>query len=86
MAQADIAEKKFIALNDVFADIFNVLVFEGKQQMTNCCMSRSGIRSSSGADTGQICCWRALRTRQSRIRTCRFASSGMTGLHIVRNY
>jgi len=34
MAQADIAEKNFIALNDVFADIFNVLIFEGKQIMT----------------------------------------------------
>ena len=31
MAEKDIAEKTFIALNDVFADIFNVLVFSGKQ-------------------------------------------------------
>ena len=30
----DIAEKSFIALNDVFADIFNVLVFQGKQVIT----------------------------------------------------
>lgn len=30
----DISEKSFIALNDVFADIFNVLVFEGKQIIT----------------------------------------------------
>ena len=30
MAEKDISEKTFIALNDVFADIFNVLVFEGK--------------------------------------------------------
>ena len=33
MAEADIAEKSFIALNDVFADIFNVLIFGGKQIM-----------------------------------------------------
>lgn len=30
LAQKDIAEKSFIALNDVFADIFNVLLFSGK--------------------------------------------------------
>ena len=30
MAQADIAEKNFITLNDVFADIFNALVFGGE--------------------------------------------------------
>jgi len=30
MAEKDISEKTFIALNDVFADIFNVLVFEGE--------------------------------------------------------
>ena len=30
VAEKDISEKAFIALNDVFADIFNVLVFEGK--------------------------------------------------------
>lgn len=31
MAEKDLAEKTFISLNDVFADIFNVLVFSGKQ-------------------------------------------------------
>ena len=30
----DIMEKSFIALDDVFADIFNVLVFEGRQVVT----------------------------------------------------
>lgn len=30
MAEKDIAEKSFMALNDVFADVFNVLVFEGE--------------------------------------------------------
>ena len=30
----DIAEKTFIALNDVFADIFNVLLFQGRQVIT----------------------------------------------------
>ncbi len=32
MGQKDISEKYFIALNDVFADIFNVLVFGGKRK------------------------------------------------------
>lgn len=31
MGQNDIAEKALIQLNDVFADIVNNLVFEGKQ-------------------------------------------------------
>ncbi len=31
MAEKDIAEKTFIALDDVFADIFNVLVFQGER-------------------------------------------------------
>lgn len=31
MSEKDIAEKTFIALNDVFADIVNGLLFEGKQ-------------------------------------------------------
>jgi len=31
LAEKDIAEKNFIALNDVFADIFNALLFHGKQ-------------------------------------------------------
>lgn len=34
MAEKDIAEKNFMALNDVFADIFNVLVFSGKRIVT----------------------------------------------------
>jgi len=34
MAEKDIAEKTFIALDDVFADIFNVLVFQGKRLMS----------------------------------------------------
>lgn len=31
MGEKDIAEKTFIDLNDVFADIVNVLIFKGKQ-------------------------------------------------------
>jgi len=51
MAQADIAEKSFIALNDVFADIFNVLVFEGKQLMTEDALSdQSPLSSYKAAD------------------------------------
>ena len=34
MSEKDIAEKTFIALNDVFADIINGLFFEGKQVIT----------------------------------------------------
>lgn len=34
MAEKDIAEKTLISLNDVFADIFNVLVFQGKRVVT----------------------------------------------------
>lgn len=34
MSEKDIAEKTFIALNDVFADIINGLLFEGKQVIT----------------------------------------------------
>lgn len=34
MAEKDIAEKTFIALNDVFADIINVLIFKGEQVIT----------------------------------------------------
>lgn len=30
MGEKDIAEAGFIALNDVFADIFNVLIYKGK--------------------------------------------------------
>ena len=30
MGEKDIAEAGFIALNDVFADIFNVLIYIGK--------------------------------------------------------
>ena len=31
MGEKDIAEAGFIALNDVFADIFNVLIYKGKR-------------------------------------------------------
>lgn len=34
VAEKDIAEKSFVALNDVFADIFNGLLFDGKQIIT----------------------------------------------------
>jgi len=50
MAQADIAEKNFIALNDVFADIFNVLVFGGKQMMKEEALSDSSPLSQYKAD------------------------------------
>ena len=50
MGQADIAEKNFIALNDVFADIFNVLVFEGKRLMSEETLSDQSPLSQYKAD------------------------------------
>ncbi len=50
MAQADIAEKNFIALNDVFADIFNVLVFKGQRIMTEDSLSDQSPLSQYKAD------------------------------------
>ena len=44
MGQKDISEKTFIALNDVFADIFNVLVFGGKQLMKEEALSDQRLR------------------------------------------
>ena len=50
MAQADIAEKNFIALNDVFADIFNVLVFKGQRIMTEDSLSDQSPLSQYKSD------------------------------------
>ena len=50
MGQADIAKKNFMALNDVFADIFNVLVFEGKQIMTAEALVEQRLQSQYKAD------------------------------------
>ena len=50
MGQKDISEKYFIALNDVFADIFNVLVFGGKQLMTEDALSDQSPLSQYKAD------------------------------------
>jgi len=50
MAQTDIVEKNFIALNDVFADIFNVLVFGGRQIMTEDSLSDQSLLSQYKAD------------------------------------
>ena len=54
MAQADIAEKSFIALNDVFADIINVLVFGGKQMMTEDSLSDCNPLSQYKADDERL--------------------------------
>lgn len=54
MAQADIAEKNFIELNDVFADIYNVLVFEGKQVMLEDALSNQSPLSQYKADEGML--------------------------------
>ena len=50
MGQKDINEKTFIALNDVFADIFNVLVFGGKQLMKEEALSDQSPLSQYKAD------------------------------------
>ena len=34
LAEKDITEKSFIRLNDVFADVFNGLIFKGDQVVT----------------------------------------------------
>ena len=47
-------EKSFIALNDVFADIFNVLVFEGKQVITADSLEDIPAISHYKADDSQL--------------------------------
>lgn len=45
MAEKDIAEKNFMALNDVFADIFNVLVFAGEPVVAEEALAEQAVTS-----------------------------------------
>ena len=54
MAEKDIAEKTFIALDDVFADIFNVLVFQGKRFMSEETLEDVKANSQYKADDGKL--------------------------------
>ena len=50
----DITEKNLIALNDVFADIFNVLVFGGQQMITPDSMEDVTVVSQYKADNARL--------------------------------
>lgn len=54
MAEKDISEKTFIALDDVFADIFNVLVFEGKTIMEEPALADRMATSQYKADAESL--------------------------------
>lgn len=54
MAEKDIGEKTFIALNDVFADILNGLVFDGEQVVTADSLEETGLSSQYKAETGRL--------------------------------
>lgn len=50
MAEKDIAEKTLMAYEDVFADIINVLLFNGKEVVTPESLKDAGIKSQYKAD------------------------------------
>ena len=50
MAEKDIAEKTLEAYNDVFADIINVLLFNGEQQVKEDELEEENPNSSYKAD------------------------------------
>lgn len=54
MAEKDITEKTFIALNDVFADIYNGLLFHGKQVITESTLEDSRTFSQYKAEDGHL--------------------------------
>ena len=54
MGQKDISEKTFISLNDVFADIFNVLVFKGTSVIEEDYLTDVVVRSQYKAETGKL--------------------------------
>lgn len=54
MAEKDIAERTFISLNDVFADIFNVLVFGGEQVVEEGALTDAMLMSQYKADTSAL--------------------------------
>ena len=54
MAEKDITEKSFIRLNDVFADVFNGLIFKGEQIVTPDSLETMDVSSQYRADDGSI--------------------------------
>ena len=54
MGQKDMAEKIMEDYPDVFADIVNVLLFDGKQVISEEDLKETGMRSQFKADTGRI--------------------------------
>lgn len=54
MVEKDTSEKNFIALNDVFADILNGLVFGGEQVVKAASLSEAGAFSQYKAETGRL--------------------------------
>ena len=54
MGQKDISEKTLISLNDVFADIFNVLVFKGAEVIEEDSLTDAIVRSQYKAETGKL--------------------------------
>ena len=54
MGQKDMVEKIMEDYPDVFADIVNVLLFDGKQVVSEEDLKETGIRSQFKADTGMI--------------------------------
>ena len=54
MGQKDMAEKIMEDYPDVFADIVNVLLFDGKQVISEGDLKETGMRSQFKADTGRI--------------------------------
>lgn len=54
MAEKDIAEKTFIALNDVFADIFNGLLFQGKQVISADSLEEAAVFSQYRAEDNKL--------------------------------
>ena len=54
MGQKDMVEKIMEDYSDVFADIVNVLLFDGKQVVSEEDLKETGMRSQFKADTGMI--------------------------------
>ena len=54
MGEKDMAEKLLEDYPDVFADIVNVLLFDGKQEVRSEELAQSGLRSQFKADSGRM--------------------------------
>lgn len=54
MGEKDITEKILFDYNDVFADIINVLIYNGKEVVTEDSLESSGVRSQYKADDSKV--------------------------------